>query len=142
MIVVYHDVHSVAKLTEIYKVVKAFDVDLFVISRAQGGAAQSGIPEINVRAFMDGIKLLVVPDLKDAIELLKPERVIILSSRAEKPLERLEKGDMLVVTGTEPDVSKYDSIGELRYVEPKELGDIGRLTVALCRGMMRPTSNE
>ena len=134
MIVVYHDVHSVAKLTEIYKVVSAYGVDLFVVSRVQGGAAQSGIPEISVRAFQEGRRILVVPDLKDAVELLKPSKVIILSKRAEKPLDpsEIDENTMLVVTGTEPDVSKYDAIGELRYVEPRELGDIGRITVALC----------
>ncbi len=146
MIVAYHDVHSVAKLTEIYKVVSAHGVKTFVVSRAQGGAAQSGIPEISVRAFQDGVKLLVVPDIRDAIEILKPSKVIVLSKRAEKPLDpsEVDENTLLVVTGTEPDVSKWDEIGELRYVEPREVGDIGRITIALCvlRGMMRPTSNE
>ncbi len=134
MIVVYHDVHSVAKLTEIYKLASAYNVDLFVVSRVQGGAAQSGVPEISARAFLEGRKILVVPDLKDAIELLKPSKVIILAKRAQVPFDPSEVDDktMIVVTGTEPDVSKYDEVGELRYVEPRELGDIGKLAVALC----------
>ena len=146
MIVAYHDVHSVAKLTEIYKTISAYGIKTFVISRAQGGAAQSGIPEISVRAFQDGVKLLVVPDIRDAIEILKPSKVIILSKRAEKPFnpEEIDENTLIVVTGTEPDVSKWDEVGELRYVEPRNVGDIGKITIALCtlRGMMRPTSNE
>jgi SpoU rRNA methylase family enzyme len=135
MMVAYHDVHSVAKLTEIYKIVKAFGADLFVISRPQGGAAQSGIPEVSARAFQEGMKILIVKDLPEALEILHPKKVIILSKRAEKPLDpsEVDENTLLVVTGTEPDVSKFDSIGELRYVEPKDLGDIGRITVALCK---------
>ncbi len=134
MIVVYHDVHSVAKLTEMYKVAAAYGVDVFVISRVQGAAAQTGVPEISVRAFREGVKVLVVPDLRDAVDLLKPTKVIILSKRAEKPLDpnEVDENTMIVVTGTEPDVSKFDEIGEIRYVEPRELGDVGRLVAALC----------
>ena len=146
MMVAYHDVHSVAKLTEIFKIVKAFGAKIFVISRPQGGAAQSGIPEVSARAFQEGMKILIVKDLPEAIEILKPSRVIILSKRAEKPFDpsEVDESTLIVVSGTEPDVSKFDSIGELRYIEPRELGDIGRITVALCsiKGMMRPTSND
>ncbi|NPA87054.1 MAG: hypothetical protein GXO00_03530 [Candidatus Diapherotrites archaeon] len=135
MIVVYHDVHSVAKLTEVYKIVAAYGVKTFVVSRAQGGAAQSGIPEISVRAFRDGVQLVVVPDLKDAIELFNPSRVIILSKRAEKPFDpsEVDEKTMIVVSGTEPDVSRKDLLGEPRYVEPRELGDVGRIAAVLCK---------
>ena len=135
MIVAYHDVYSVAKLMEVYKVVSAYGIQTFVVSRVQGAAAQTGIPEISVKAFQEGVKLLVVPDIKDAVELLRPSKVIILSKRAEKVFDPSEvtEDTMVVVTGTEPDVSKWDEVGDLRAVEPRNLGDVGRITVALCK---------
>jgi SpoU rRNA methylase family enzyme len=139
--VVYHDVHSVAKLVEAYRIAKAFGIKTFVVSRPQGAAAQSGIPEISVLAFQDGIKFAVLPDIKD-LTLLSPSKIIILSKRAEKPFDpaELDENSALVICGTEPDVSKKDLVGEPRYVEPRDLPETARLVLAL--GMMRPTSDE
>ena len=136
MIVVYHDVHSVAKLQEIARIVFAYDnVDLFVISRPQGTAAQTGVPEIHLAAAKKGKKILVVPDLKDAVELLSPEHVFIITRKAEKILDPGEvgEGDMIVVAGTEPDATKFDIDGlEARKIEPEGMGDVGYVATALC----------
>ncbi len=136
MIVTYHDVHSVAKLQEIARIVFAYDnVDLFVISRPQGTAAQTGVPEIHLAAAKKGKKILVVPDLKDAVELLKPEHVFIITRKAEKTLDPKEVGkkDMIVVAGTEPDATKFDIDGlEARKIEPEGMGDVGYMATALC----------
>ena len=135
MIVVYHDVHSVAKLQEIARIVFAYDsVDLFVISRPQGTAAQTGVPEIHLAAAKKGKKILVVPDLKDAVELLSPEHVFIITRKAEKALDPKEVGqnDMIVVAGTEPDATKFDIDGlEARKIEPEGMGDVGYIATAL-----------
>ena len=136
MIVVYHDVHSVAKLQEIARIVFAYEnVDLFVISRPQGTAAQTGVPEIHLAAAKKGKKILVVPDLKDAVDLLSPEHVFIITRKAEKTLDPKEVGenDMIVVAGTEPDATKFDIDGlEARKIEPEGMGDVGYMATALC----------
>ncbi len=139
--VVYHDVHSVAKLMEAYKIARAFGVKTFVVTRPQGAAAQSGLPEVSVLAFQDNIKFVVLPDIKD-LSLLSPSNIIILAKRASKPFnpEEVTENTALVICGTEPDVSRKDMVGEARYVEPRELPELARLTLAL--GMMRPTSYE
>ncbi len=135
MYLVYHDVHSVAKLVEIAKMAFAFPhVNVFVISRAQGNAAQTGVPEVHMRAYRAGKKLLVVPDLKDAVELLKPDKVIIIARKAEKPFEPREitEHTMVVVCGTEPDVTKFDANDyELRYIEPREAGEMAATATVL-----------
>lgn len=141
MIVVYHDIHSVAKLLEAYKIAKAFGVKTFVVTKPQGAAAQSGLPEVSVLAYQDNIKFVVLPDIKD-LSLLSPTKIIILTKRAQKPFDPMEvdENTAIVICGTEPDVSRKDMVGEARYVEPRDLPEIARLTLAL--GMMKPTSNE
>lgn len=135
MYFVYHDVYSVAKLVEIAKMALAFPhVDVFVISRAQGNAAQTGVPEVHMRAYRAGKTILVVPDLKDAVDLLRPRKVIIVARKAEKPFDPSEvTGDtMVVVCGTEPDVSRFDADGyELRYIEPREAGEVAAAAAVL-----------
>ncbi|MDN5358435.1 MAG: hypothetical protein PWP76_278 [Candidatus Diapherotrites archaeon] len=137
MIVVYHDVHSVAKLQEIAKIVFAYDnVDLFVISRPQGAAAQTGVPEIHLAAAKRGKKILIVPDLKDVVELLKPKNVFIITKKAEKEFDPAEvgDGDMVVVAGTEPDATKFDIDGlEARKILPQGMGDVGYMATVLCK---------
>ncbi len=137
MIVVYHDVHSVAKLQEIARIVFAYDnVDIFVISRPQGSAAQTGVPEIHLAAAKKGKRILVVPDLRDAVDVLKPERVFIITKKAEKEFDPSEVGerDMVVVAGTEPDATKFDIDGlEARKIVPEGMGDVGYVATVLCR---------
>ncbi len=135
MFFVYHDVHSVAKLVEIAKMAMAFpQVDVFVISRAQGNAAQTGVPEVHMRAYRAGKRILVVPDIRDAVDLLKPDKVIIIAKKAEQPFDPSEVGErtMVVVCGTEPDVSKFDADGyDLRYVEPRDAGEVAAAAFVL-----------
>ncbi len=142
---VYHEVHSVAKLIEVFEAAAAYGVSTFVVSRAQGAAAQSGIPDISVRAWKKGIRLLVVNDLPEAIDILKPSKVLVLSGREGREVREgeIDENTMVVVTGTEPDTSKRDTYrGEVIRVTPAGLGEVGRLVTVLCKGMMRPTSNE
>lgn len=135
MFVVYHDVYSVAKLHDVAKIAFAYEnVDVFIISRPQGNAAQTGVPEVHLTAAKKGKRLLVVPDLKDAVEILKPGKVFIITKKAEREFNPKEvgKGDMVVVAGTEPDATKFDIDGlEPRRVEPTGMGDVGYLATTL-----------
>ena len=136
MIVVYHDVHSVAKLQEVARIVFAHEgVDTFVISRPQGTAAQTGVPEVHLAAAKKGKKILVVPDLKDAVEVLRPRKVFVITRKAEKEFDPKEvrPEDMVVVAGTEPDATKFDIDGwEPRKVTPEGMGDVGYVATVLC----------
>lgn len=140
MIMVYHDVHSVAKLHEIARIAFTYDnVDLFVISRPQGAAAQTGVPDVHLAAAKKGKKILVVPDLKDAADILKPGKVFVITRKAEKEFDPKEVGkeDMVVVAGTEPDATKFDIDGlEPRKVEPAGMGDVGYAATMLCMQRM------
>jgi len=139
MIMAYHDVHSAAKLHEIARIAFAYsNVDVFVISRPQGAAAQTGVPDVHLAAAKKGKKILVVPDLKDAVDILKPGKVFIITRKAERELDPEEVGreDMVVIAGTEPDAAKFDVNGlEPRRVEPAGMGDVGYAATVLC--MMR-----
>jgi SpoU rRNA methylase family enzyme len=47
--------------------------DLVVVSKETSSAAQSGVPEIEKMAFKEGRRVLYVPDIADAVELLSPD---------------------------------------------------------------------
>lgn len=136
MIVTYHDVHSVAKLQEIARIVFAHDnVRVFVVSRPQGTAAQTGVPEVHLAAARKGKRVLIVPDLRDAVEVLKPRKVFIITRKAEREFDPKEvsEDDMIVVAGTEPDATKFDIDGlEPRKVLPEGMGDVGYVATVLC----------
>ncbi|MEM2304915.1 MAG: RecB-family nuclease, partial [Candidatus Methanomethylicia archaeon] len=89
IIIALHNVHSVYKIVEIAKLCDVFNVDLLVISRAVGSAAQQGISEASKLIFKSNKILLVVNDLKEAIDLIKPFKVYLLSAKpyAQAPLD-------------------------------------------------------
>ncbi len=113
LILVYNNVGSAGKVESFVEVALGFNVvDLIVISRAYGAAAQAGIPAASKRVFREGGKLLIVSDLKEAIELLKPDKVYVLEPKDrggseemnydELSKEILEKKVMIVIGGESP----------------------------------------
>ncbi len=91
MIVVYHRPHSSRRLEDFVRTATAFDiVDLIVLSKLEGSAVQPGIANIHVEVYKKNKRLLIVNDLQDAIDLLKPERVITISRIAEKDIKDMD----------------------------------------------------
>ena len=69
-----HNIYSSVKLSEFGDVIFIFpEVDLLIISKASSSAAQSGVPEVEKKAFLKDRRVLYVPDLKDINQLLKPD---------------------------------------------------------------------
>lgn len=127
IIIVLHNVHSVYRLVEMAKLCDIFDINLFVVSRAIGSAAQQGIPEVSKLIFRSNRTLLIVNDLKEAINLLKPSRVYLLSVRpyAQTPLDisillkQLSQEDIMIVfSGIDSGFSKNELVlGEPVFLE-------------------------
>ncbi|MCQ4345808.1 MAG: RecB-family nuclease [Sulfolobales archaeon] len=62
-----------------------------------------------------GKPFLVLPDLKDAVDLLSPDKVFLVTNSSQKKLlgEDLKGKAMVVVSGAENGFSKFDlSLGE------------------------------
>ncbi len=133
-IVVFHEVSSVQRLQDMAKLVYGLTNEaILVVTRPSGAAAQIGIPEIGKLAYKNNKPLIVLPDIKDAIELLKPKIVLTISNRYGEPLN-IDKivdmlsssGDivMIIASGTETGLSKEEAyLG--KPVKPPTQGDIG-----------------
>lgn len=118
---ILHNVHNVQRLLDIVKLYLSVEVEdkLLVISKPSGPAATDGIAEANKIVFKSEGRMLVVPDLQDVLELLKPERMYLLvggggdfESRIKKVFE--EGGDVaFVVSGQEIGFTRQElSFGE------------------------------
>jgi SpoU rRNA methylase family enzyme len=78
--VVLHDVHSVSKVIETAQVVYGLGFQKFVVSKAEGSAAQTGVPDANRLAIKMKRTFMVLPSLKDVIELLEIESPLLVVS--------------------------------------------------------------
>ena len=137
-----HNITSSQKLIDFSKL--AFNIKYIkylIITKAGGTAAQSGIPEVNKIAFKLNKPFLVLPELKDAIELLQPDITLLISQYAEKPLDflKLEKYKKIFVVFSGLEGSGFNkieqSLGEHVKVleEVPELGAISLASFFLCK---------
>ncbi|MFW9967014.1 MAG: RecB-family nuclease [Candidatus Thorarchaeota archaeon] len=78
--VILHNVHSVSKVIETAQVVYGLGFPNFVVSKAEGSAAQTGVPEANRLAMKMKGSFAVLPDLRDVLEMLDVEKPIIITS--------------------------------------------------------------
>lgn len=77
-----HNIYSSVKLSEFGDVAFIFpEVDLLIISKASSSAAQTGVPEVEKKAFLKNRRVLHVPDLKDINQLLKPDLHLLIVPR-------------------------------------------------------------
>lgn len=139
VIPVLHNVSSVQRVVDTARLVYALGAGTLVVTKAYGGAAQSGIAEATKIALKQGRSLIVLPELRDAINLLSPSQVILLTlDYAEAHVEPGELGigprTMIVASGSEPEFSP----AELRLGRPVyfagargKLGAVAELALAL-----------
>ncbi|MFW9768268.1 MAG: RecB-family nuclease [Candidatus Thorarchaeota archaeon] len=78
--VVLHNVHSASKTIETAQVVYGLGFPNFVVSKAEGSAAQAGVPDANRLAMKMKSNFMVLPDLKDVLDVLKIEHPVFIVS--------------------------------------------------------------
>ncbi|MFX1560671.1 MAG: RecB-family nuclease, partial [Promethearchaeota archaeon] len=78
--VVLHNVHSASKTIETAQVVYGLGFPNFVVSKAEGSAAQAGVPDANRLAMKMKQNFMVLPDLKDVLEVLNIEYPLLITS--------------------------------------------------------------
>jgi SpoU rRNA methylase family enzyme len=135
IIPVIHNVSSVQRVVDMARLVYSLGLDELVVSKAYGAAAQHGIPEASRLALKLGKTLVVLPDLKDAIELLRPDEVLIISFEHAKE-RTLDFSDLksnvlaVVFSGSEPDFSPEEiRLGKTIYI-PGATGRLGPIAEA------------
>jgi len=117
VIPVLHNVSSVQRVTDFARLAYSLGYEAVVVTKAYGGAAQAGVPEAMRIALREGKSLIVLPDLADAVELLSPASVVLVThDYAEERVEPASLpslvGDsaLIVFSGADPDFSA----GELK----------------------------
>ncbi|MCE4628340.1 MAG: RecB-family nuclease [Desulfurococcales archaeon] len=140
LVPVLHNVSSVQRVVDAARIAYSLGYETLVITKPYGGAAQSGVPEAMRIALRQGKRLVVLPDLGDAVELLRPDDVILVTrDYAEESLDPLSppplKGlTLLVVSGGEPEFSAQEArLGRRVYLEgaPGKIGATGELSIIL-----------
>jgi SpoU rRNA methylase family enzyme len=114
-------------------------INYLVLTKVGGVAAQAGIPEVNRFAIKLGKSLIVLPELRDAIELLGPKKVFLVSGKGEKNISEIEIKNfekvMIVIPGNELGFSKIEeTMGEnikIDEISPTEIGPVGILSILL-----------
>ncbi len=78
--VVLHNVHSASKTIETAQVVYGLGFPNYVVSKAEGSAAQSGVPDANRLALKMKRNFMVLPDLIDVLEVLSIDSLLLVTS--------------------------------------------------------------
>ncbi len=138
---VAHAPTSVQRLEDLAKLAFGFGepVKGLIVTKPSGAAAQIGVPEVSKMAYKLDKTFVVLPDLDDAIELMKPDKVYTVSKDYGEQVTELEGGDvvLLIVGASEPGLSKLEAQkGKAVYPEGLE-GDVGPIAAAalLLKGL-------
>ncbi len=143
VLVVLHNVHSVQRVVEMAKLCFGLGFNTLIVSKAIGTAAQSGIPEAHRLAMHMGKRLIIVPDVQDAIDLFNPDEILLFAPKPYgkeqfNPKEVCEKASMgklimLVYGGLEPGLSSRElSLGRAVFLAPSiNIGTIGTAAISL-----------
>ena len=141
--VVLHNVHSASKTVETAQVVYGLGFSNFVVSKAEGSAAQAGVPDANRLAMKMKQNFMVLPDLKDVLEVLNIERPLLITSPVLTK-ERLDLNQLfertkseeriaIMLSGSNSSFSRKEmDFGECRSLEARvDIGPAGTAAIIL-----------
>jgi len=141
--VVLHNVHSVSRLVETAQVVYGLGFYNFVVTRAEGSAAQSGVPDANRLALKMKRNFTVLPDLKDAMELFEINKPLMIVSpfltkeriNFDEVKSRAKSGEKMIIAlsgGTSSFSRKEMDLGECVSLDAKvDIGPAGTAAIIL-----------
>ena len=141
--VVLHNVHSISKVAETAQVVYGLGFSNFIVSRAEGSAAQTGVPDANRFAVKMKSSFMVMPDLRDVLEVLGVETPLIITSPVltkervnfDTLAKRVKSGERIVIalSGSNSSFSRKEmDMGECVSLEARvDIGPAGTAAVIL-----------
>ncbi|MHA2142041.1 MAG: RecB-family nuclease [Candidatus Thorarchaeota archaeon] len=141
--VVLHNAHAVSKVIETAQVVYGLGLPNYLVSKAEGSAAQTGVPEANRLAMKMKGSFAVLPDLRDVLEMLDVEKPIMITSpvlvkeRVDvgKIARRIQGGEriMIVLSGSNSSFSRKEmDMGECMSLEARvDIGPAGSAAIVL-----------
>ena len=141
--VVLHNVHSASKTIETAQVVYGLGFPNFVVSKAEGSSAQSGVPDANRLAIRMKNNFMVLPDLKDVLEVLNIDYSLLVTSPKlvkehvdlNELSERCQSGDRIaiILSGSNSSFSRKEmDLGECRSLEAHvDIGPSGSAAIII-----------
>ena len=141
--VVLHNVHSISKVAETAQVVYGLGFSNFIVSRAEGSAAQTGVPDANRFAVKMKSSFMVMPDLRDVLEVLGVETPLIITSPVltkervnfDTLSKKVRSGErtVIVLSGSNSSFSRKEmDMGECMSLEARvDIGPAGTAAVIL-----------
>ncbi len=141
--VVLHNVHSASKTVETAQVVYGLGFSNFVVSKAEGSAAQAGVPDANRLAMKMKQNFMVLPDIKDVLEVLNIEHPILVTSPVltkerldlEQLSEKAKSGERIAImlSGSNSSFSRKEmDLGECCSLDARvDVGPSGTAAIIL-----------
>ena len=141
--IILHNVHSASKTVETAQVVYGLGFSNFVISKAEGSAAQAGVPDANRLAMKMKKNFMVLPDIKDVLELLAIENPLLIASPVltkerldlKQLSERTKSGERIAIflSGSNSSFSRKEmDLGVCRSLEARvDIGPSGTAAIIL-----------
>ena len=141
--VVLHNVHSASKTVETAQVVYGLGFSNFVVSKAEGSAAQAGVPDANRLAMRMKQNFMVLPDIKDVLEVLNIEKPLLITSPVltkerfdfGQLAERVKSGERIaiILSGSNSSFSRKEmDLGEPRSLDARvDIGPSGSAAIIL-----------
>ena len=141
--VVLHNVHSASKTVETAQVVYGLGFSNFVVSKAEGSAAQAGVPDANRLAMRMKQNFMVLPDIKDVLEVLNIEKPLLITSPVltkerldfSQLTERAGSGERIAIllSGSNSSFSRKEmDLGECRSLDARvDIGPAGTAAIIL-----------
>ncbi|MCE4607574.1 MAG: RecB-family nuclease [Caldisphaeraceae archaeon] len=133
-----HNVSGVQKVLDMAKLAFALGFDELVLTKVYGAAAQSGVAEAFKIALREGKGLVVLPEMKDALELYRPDTLYLVDRDHAKeevdPFALKVNGlVMIAFNGSDTSFSPLElSLGKPIYLKnSKRLGCIAEASLIL-----------
>lgn len=145
LVVLLHDVSSAQRLIDMARLVYGLGLREFLASKVYGAAASSGVPEVSRMALKMGRVFAVLPGARDAVEVVNPEAVIIVSreygevmslDEIAEAVKTVEGSVLLVFGGIDAAPSKdVAAMGKAVYPRGAEtrLGPVAEAAMILSR---------
>jgi SpoU rRNA methylase family enzyme len=133
----------VGKVVETAQVVYGLGFSNYVVSKAEGSAAQTGVPEANRIAMKMKGSFMILPDLRDVLELLEVETPVMITSPVltkdrvdiSNLAERTKSGERLIIvlSGSTSSFSRKEmDMGQCFSLEARvDIGPAGTASVIL-----------
>jgi len=110
-----HNTSSIQRMLDFARLVVSLRLKRLVLTKVYGAAAQHGLGDLGRILYKSGVSLLILSDLSDAVELLKPDiTFIVTKSNNPSSFDPLNpptvRGRVLVAfNGGEPDFTPEES---------------------------------